>query len=540
MNIKKMLVAGWLGGGGSSVPTTSDVQTRFGADLVLSLDTSLLGMMWKESATGVAISPVSADADLVGLIQDVSPNAYYINATGDTLRPALGSDGTVASFLTCDGTSDVLVVANSRTGFRNMVGTTPAFSIMLKFKKGSSTDGVIQMLMSCRGGTSGRTGFDVGISTGNKLTFTLSTLGAPNITMTTKTTTANYLEADGWISVVIDVSGAGGSNQLSIYKNDGSAETANVIVGYDIDFTDLITFFKNSNDTSSRFKGNFAQCIILKRVSTAADRTWFQTFNPARTTTLKPVNKESEYDFSDTSTLFQDTGAATPATANNDLVRLVRSTVVSNMGGTLNRNATAPSDAKRPVLKTNIQNALSGVQFDGDITFQELFFANRWYSGGCWTFYFVLRNRDVIEGTKFLSDGASGVTSGTNYMTQTAEDDGSNTPSLPGFGTVDGDPYLITHPGGAAHGIKSTGRNDTVNAYCIKVDGANITVFNSALTRLTFTSTGSYNFTKLGGIAGTWTQGDWYQMTRYSGIHSDAVALTTLSALITKWGAQPT
>jgi hypothetical protein len=65
------------------------------------------------------------------------------------------------------------------------------------------------------------------------------------------------------------------------------------------------------------------------------------------------------FDASDASTLFQDSAGTTPATANNDVVGRW-----ADKSGNA-RHATQGTTANKPTLKTNIQNGLPGLYFDG-------------------------------------------------------------------------------------------------------------------------------------------------------------------------------
>lgn len=533
----------WDSGGGSpDVQGTTEAQQRFGNSLVADFDPSLLGMSWKESnAASAVITPVAIDTDPVGLVQDTSPNAHLFTASGDTIRPLLGSDAEVNAFHIYDGSNDVLTWRNSLACMRNMVGLTPTFSIFVKFKMAAGTDGSSRVILSSNDLTAGRTGFTIQRTIGNKIRFHSTTNGAPNVVMIDKTTTANYVVADGWISLKIVVNGVGAAT-CSIYKNSDAAETASVTAGYDQNMTDLCLMGRQSNTSAGFFSGNIGQVKVLNVAASAADRTWFDTYNPAKTTTLKPVNLERHLDFSLPSSMYTErTSPATNVSANDDPIGYIFSQKLGNFGGTLNRDAAAPSDAKRPLYKTNVQNGLSTGFWNGDSTRievganMELFFQDQWYKGGAWTVFIILKGDQTdTEGRKFFSDGASGVTSGTNYATQTDENDPSNTPGQ--FGYPNGTPTMIWHPGGAAYGIQNWRRNNAANIYCCILGGTSVTIINGAGEVRTEATTGAHNYSKLGGIAGTWTFGKWYELKRYSGNMTVTQAQTEIAALaVTKW-----
>ena len=542
---KKHLWFSLLGSGGVTTNPQTAAQERFGTDLIYGIEPHLTKYMRKEPLTSVALTVPTLEDDKVGTIQDVAYGAI-LQATGAGVEPKLGLATGRNAAIKFDGVNDWLVDANSLGRHRGFWSSNPVGSIMFSLKV--NADGSLMVAFNSQSGTGGQTGLYGARLVNNKVRIWITKAG-PNVTVLDYNSTATHTVADGWKHYVVDLNGAGAGN-ASVYIDETLDGTATITAGTDSQNASQAFRLGTQNDNSNDLNGSIGHTFFLNRVSTAEDRAWFQTYDPAVDADFAPYISHTIYDFSDTTKMFTErTSPATNVVSNNDPIGTIQNQVGYTFG-TLNRDATAPSDAKRPLYKTSAQNGLSAAYYDGDVSFQELNFA-QWAKGGVYTFVIASRfmNDDPVppgagadEGRKILSDGAANATTGNIYLTITAEDDSSNTPALAGFGTVDGDPYIVAHPGGAADGIKASGRNDTINIAIVVRDGATVTFYNMDGEKTTFTSTGSFNYQKMGGIAGTWTNNNNFEFRVYSGIiggsasAQDAAAATLMATLKTKWG----
>lgn len=541
----------WFWGSGAAGATTTEAQDRFGSHLLFALEPYLTQTLRQEAETSVGLTAVSANNDLIGMIQDTSGYGHWIKATSAGSRPKFGLSSNKGS-LKFDGTNDFMIINNSLGLFKNFWNAAPTGSILFKGKV-SVDDANTHIFFSSNDGTGGKTGLYLAQTTGDKIQIII-TKHSPNVSILNYTSSATINVASGEFDVMIIMNGA----VASIYINNVLDGTGTITAGVSQDASDQFRFGELSATGTSDFNGEIKLLYFTDNVISSADRTWFHDYNPDVDTELFPLAEHSRYDFSDATKMYTETSSpATNVSANSDPIGTIKNgiTVPSTMD--LKRDATAPSDAKRPLYKTNIKNSLSAGYWDGEITFQELNH-NVWINGGCYTHVIIERflneSAPLQEGRKVRSNGSPGLTNGSNYMTQTgSHGDSSSASPQPNYQTIAGQGYFIQHIGGVGLPgvavadvgdlpIGVPGGQEAFNI-CISVYIAGTCyTYNHALLKITTSITGSCVFTKIGGIAGTWTNNHICEDRLYMGIPGgrisqvDSGVASLMSSLKTKWG----
>jgi hypothetical protein len=504
------------------VPTpVTWAQQTFGSNLVFSLDASYRGIMEKESAVNPGLTIPTADGDPIGFVQDMSPNAHIMFASADVGRPTLGSDGTVNSFLICNGTSNAFVIENSKSCFQNSIGPSPVMCVMLRMKMGASTNGSDRMIINSSDYPNVTTRKGIAFYRHNSNTMAWVSRGSSG-TLASFGTAFTITEADGWVDILLKCNGAG-TNKISIRKNSGSDETFNLAAGTLEDSSDLVNLFKCSNSNTNFFKGNIAQVHIVNRLVTDAEWTSFRSYNPVVDYVTKPTVKQTHYSYAIPASRWQNTAETIPATAQNDPIGRLKNLVVTNFGGTLGREADAPTNGKRPLVNLAYMNGKDTGFYDGETSQQELdFFA--WYNGGSWTMFLITQNIRTDEGTKQM------VSPTNQYLTYTCFADASN-PAGPCHAAFK--PYAIDHTTNGQFCLLNV--HDQMNVTVWRVTGNTLSMFDGAGNKVDATITGKQNFQKMGGLAGTWTNSQYAEIQRYTYM-TDADVLAAIRYINNYWG----
>lgn len=551
--MKAKNLIGFFGGGGQSSVTTltTEAQDRFGSHLIFAFEPYLTQVLRQEAETSISLTAVSADNDLVGMIQDTSLG-HWIKATSAGSRPKYGLSGGKAS-IKFDGTNDFMIINNSLGLFKNFWNATPTGSILFKAKV-SVDDANTHIFFSSNDGTGGKTGLYLSQTTADKIQIII-TKHSPNVSILNYTSSATINVASGEFTVMITLNGVGVGN-ASIYINNVLDGTGTILAGVSQDASDQFRFGELSATGTSDFNGEIKLLYFTDNVISSADRTWFHAYNPDVDANLFPLIEHTRYDFSDATKMYTETSSpATNVSANDDPIGTIKNGITYPSTIDLKRDATAPSDAKRPLYKTNVKNSLSAGYWDGEVTFQELNHGV-WPRGGCYTHViiekFLNESAPLNEGRKVRSDGSPGLTNGTNYMTQTgSHGDASSSSALSNYGTSAGQGYFIQHIGGSPPGVAvadvgdlpvGSPGNEAYNIAVFIYVGSTCYAYNHAGLVKTFTITGAASFTKIGGIAGTWANNHICEDRLYVGIPGGTVSrLTTgvstlISTLKTKWG----
>jgi hypothetical protein len=117
------------------------------------------------------------------------------------------------------------------------------------------------------------------------------------------------------------------------------------------------------------------------------------------------ANQYSWHDFSDASTLYQDSAKTVPVVADADPIRVA----VSKFA--LADDLIAPDDPARPLYQTNAQNTLPAAEWDGlDSQLDHAVWPN-----GDFTLFYAIKNDDVAKGSHFTEGGYYGVITGSGY-----------------------------------------------------------------------------------------------------------------------------
>lgn len=531
------------GSGGAVTSLQTEAQERFGTDLIWAIEPHLTNTRWQEALTSTQKTPASAEDDLIGAIQELQYGSW-IQASSTTVRPKLGLGTGRNAYIKHDGTNDWFQVANSLGTFKQFWGTNPTGSDMFWIKK--LADGTAMTWNQSNSGTGGQTGMNVATTVGNKLLYQV-TKHSPNVTIISYTSTTSITVAMGWVPVVCNFDGVG-AGKFSMYINGVLDGTGTILAGVDQDASQLLRIGEANGGTGD-FTGHWSHWFRLKRIATAQDIAWFGTYDPPVDNDLFPFTLYHKFDFSDSSILFTERAAPflTNVAANNDPIGAVNG-AASYTFGDLKRHAVAPSDAKRPLWKTAVQNGLAAKYADGEITFQELSHPV-FISGGCLTWVIVEKylneGAPLNEGRHIRSSATAGTTPGSgSYFTQTAQGDSSNT-GIPEYLAAVGEQYGVAHFGGATvPGIRSGAQGANLwNIYVIVQVGTMITMYNHVGQKTEWPgSTGAINWTKLGGDAGVWDNNHFGEERVYTGIpggrvsNQDVGVAALIAELKTKWG----
>lgn len=471
------------------------------------------------TAGNIPNEAITTDGDTVGTMYDQGVNALIIrNSSGIEDLPTLDSDGDRNSFLTFDGTDDVLVVQSTLGFFKPIHGSNPVYTLMFWVKFNAKDAGTHCVMNTGIG--SGGVGLQVTRNTSNKLLFQAINGSG---TYYTYTSTSNFTVADGWRGVILTCSGAGvGLGRVIIFNSalteiedatfntNGTSSAANESSGLWIGWRPALT-------ATQQFAGSIGDLILKPIAVTDQIIEAFRTYNPPRTSAEFSPRLQLIYDFNDINYMYTDAAGTTP-TSDEARVRLVKNKKATNFGTMSNGLINSVSDATSPTFESSVINGLGGLDFDGtddNLDFQQLFFNE---VGGKWTVFTIVQNRDDTNGSHFYS--GSGTTSG-DYGTIT----GANY-SVPGIGL----PRMVHHAlpaGGNSLGIE--GAYQGVNNVELVAVRRNLTAFKAwNMDKVTATNTIEQimTMTRMGQDAFSgdnlwWMDGFVIYIEKYNGVLSD-------------------
>lgn len=238
----------------------------------------------------------------------------------------------------------------------------------------------------------------------------------------TASTTVSATLTNGVDNVVIF--GYDNTNQLiSIKVNAGSVVTAAHTTGVKYNFGPLCIGGPQNRwtQTTEFYNGSAKNLMFWRNVyltSTQQATLYSQGFPfvalANQSTSLDPDNltaKIARYDFGDVSTMWQDTAQTVAVSANNDPVRRINSLWNS-------KYATAPSDAVRPLLKTNTLNSRATVYSNGVDSRLDMDTAFQTVEADFTMFLIAKNDRTVLYGSHWMSSAVYNsyvTTTGTGY-----------------------------------------------------------------------------------------------------------------------------
>ena len=455
----------------------------------------------KENAnTSQPITDVSIATDPVGIFYDKSRGLEAI-AVSDATRPTLSNDASRKSFITFNGTSQRLRIANTQKYLKPIHAAGSNAYCFMTWVKINAADGVLVLIAdNSEYSTTGNSGFSLYVNTSNQLVYKVNYSSGGNYKIN-KTTTATIKSSDGHVPVIIYSEGNGANKfHIQIGNNTEELATVNAVGSTNDCFTNL-NLGCNSNETTfgSISLGTF---FMMNRIPTVQEISDFKLYNrvPDTTNWFAPKKK---FDFNDSSFGFADTGETTPIT-NNTAFRVWRSSLTSPFGD-MNRKITTAAAGTSAVWKTSQQNGKAALDYDGvddNSLASEAFLSGR---GGRYTVKIIFKNDDSVNGSHLMQDS--------DYLTQTGSTYASGT-------------YFTAHAVGGESGGQQTPKNggEGVNIIYIRRDGPTFSTWNGNKTKVTNTINGLMRFADIGNasIVGWEKDGLDFKVEEWAGLLTDA------------------
>lgn len=497
--------------------------------LALWLPGHLTQALWQQNLATTQLTHAAADGDPVGQVDDQGPHAHRAAAGSTGREPVLGSGGGRPSFLTFDGSNDVLVLENSKHALA-FVHTTAQFTILAWVKVASDGTNLI-LLDSANNGASGNVGlFLRRNSSGDTLTF-IVVKGVAGTPVMIRTTTATLRVADGWQPVVIKCNGA----TASIQVGSQAAETFSAVAGAaaGTPSTDDLHIGARSSALGTYFQGSLGDLAVCSGALADSELDLYRRFAPQRSgaplsrallggLSLAPQQLShyfQHYDFSDATRLFPQIDKTGSVSADATAIGCVE----HRGGAALRRDAAAAAnDGTRPLYRTAVQNGLAAAEWDG--ADDRLGFLN-WCAGGALTVLLVAKNRDTTLGSHYLQ--------GTQYVVQT----GSN------YEGGDNERFVV-HPigspspaAGSEDGIGSPVAGEAWHVYEFTRDASVWQIAVDGVSGPSVTNSGALVMNNMGqqSISGWWLDGYVGELVKYNVAHSATNRAKVRRHLGTKW-----
>lgn len=361
------------------------------AGLELFLTSESTTHVWKEPSGEQPVTHITALADPVGTIDDLSPGAHTLAAPDSSARPTLAADGLAFA-------DAALSVANTTEAFRALYWRgTGGIVARVSF----ASDGAAGCLLDSNGASTAASGVLLERTAGNKLRIQVTKGSAPAVY--DYTTTVSALAADGEQTLAV-VLGAGGGGTIrwgstveaftrtSAPTGSGSA-ASNLSIGRRADGTDAL-------------EGTIRHLAILSRAPTEGEITSFGAWRPTRASSslVSWVGPDRGYytglsgfwDLTDSTTVFSDTTGTTPIVASAG-VALVRSGV--DRDGRLARDLSQSTTGSQPTWSSGGQTGVGAV-FDGTTDYLDL--GADWPASGAQTLLLVVRQDHATTGSPAL------------------------------------------------------------------------------------------------------------------------------------------
>ncbi len=483
--------------------------------------------MWKESdAAAPILTHATTDADAIGQVDDPSPCAHRVYGGSAGTSPVLGSSGSRLSYHTfASASAQRLNVENSLSAF-NFIHQGGAVSICVWVL--CATDSSDMVIVDSCNLTGANVGFYVYRTSGNKVGVGVAKGGT---TMVNFTSAATLNIAAGWVPITITWSGA---SSTGTFRLGAAGSNENITVGTAVaagtNATNNITVGTSASSHTSAFNGSISDVVISNSVMSASDLTSYRAYNPARDgtslaaasatgSTLLPNQLNylwSWYDFSDTTTLWQDSTLTTPVASNSDPIYTA---VNKSSTLALKRDAASDANGHRPLYKTSIQNGRAAALFDG--TDDNLIFQQQWASGGAWTAFLVCR-----MATTNVSAHPISAASGTVYWAVTGSAYGPPSTSVFAVHTGDGlteSPLVNVDSWNILEWVRN---GPIVRSWCNGVESSSlVTVATGAMTNIGLANGGAV----------TWN--DYIaELVTYRAVHNETNRSLVRAGLASKWG----
>jgi len=244
----------------------------------------------------------------------------------------------------------------------------------------------------------------------------------------------------------------------------------------------------------------------------AGMRTILDAVMPTIFPTVTPAVLQGDYDPNNTAKLWQDVAKTIPATATNDLVRVVEP--ISGSWGDL----VASANGERPTLTLSALNSRAVLDFDG--TNDNFDFPAS--ITGDHTLLWVVKNDDSTNGSHILY--------GQNYVPLTGS-------GYVGNASLGGE-YFTVHPSGtAAGGVRVKNQGNTYNVIGMKLSGTEWGCFNGLCQSSKATTANAFFWSKIGkGYLANWDlDGKLGRFIYYSGALTDKQLQDLIISLATTY-----
>jgi hypothetical protein len=364
--------------------------------------------MFKEQyvSSGIPYTRPSADEDTVGTVYDMGKMGLLWRpiASDGSDRPLLDSDGTRNNFLKFTNVKR-LIIPTHKNYLKPMYMMNVAWglSIWLRMDQLDATN--VNILTSCANSATGN-GFMLRRNSTNKVNLICRNSTTTSMVLAS---TSNLTIAAGWMHVLINMPGIGGT--ATMYINGVSQATSGVGSISDAAPDQDLQF------GSSNWYGAFSDFKLINRVYTAPEIAALAASNPARASTPYII-RQHDYDFTDSVYVFKDT-SSTPATADS-VVREVRGKIASNFG-TFVRRLFSTADANSPIFKIDVGGGINAVRWPGTTGINMSFqvdatnFDFLTENAGNHLIVMIVKNSDPTFGSHTLTGQRYYVLTGENY-----------------------------------------------------------------------------------------------------------------------------
>lgn len=439
-------------------------------------------------------------------------NAYQDVAHAADTGTVGTADG-AANFVAAD--SDYLEVANV---VAVSLGADTAFTWTIKFNADIINTGFL-FAKGSPDAANANYEYAVFLAAGGNIGFRLGN----STTFVTVTTTSGSITAGTDHQVTVGHDPA--NNIISIKLDDEPLVTA-VWAGGTRDGSNKLAFGRAGEFPGAYYDGRLWDAALwLDRYLTAEEQATLvgQSYPYGETdyqiTVLDPDdasvgNQYSWHDFSDTTTLYQDTAKATPVAANDDPIRVA----VNKFAG--NDDLTAPSDTVRPLWKQAALNDLGVAEWDGVDT--QLDHAE--WPATDFTAFWVVKNVDANAG--------SHIGSGEIYLAVTGS-------------SYDADPRAVAHVADNSSVGASVMNAGDFNIVELVRSGTSYTVLVNGQDAGTLTNASGFTLDTIGPfhVMGTtfdawWFDGQLAERIRYSAALDARTRAQIRRGLAAKWGVE--
>lgn len=511
---------------------------------LLFLDTAAGASMWQDEngksfTTPPGPSRPTAVGDNVGYYDEPISGFKLYSGTSGT-RPNLASDATINSSLAF-ASGDNFLILNSAKYFRYWNSNRIGF-LLCAVKFEAAGNGVLCTVIDTINNSGGNVGFNLRKDTNGQMTFQIGS-GTTLATVSSVTT----VEDGAWHYVRVWINGG----TLSMKLDGGTTRTGAAGAAVDGDCTNDIKIGQKANGTGPLL-GSLAKLVIGNATSVSdADYDKWLAYNPSFNTTsparifaagnsLAPSEASglvAHWDFSDVSKMWTTSGKAAQVANDADKIGFVETQQTLPTGcGSLQRQLTQSTDAKRPAYATNVSNSLGASLWSGtaaavgsDYTGENQLILNEKSAPGGGTWIVIAKNTDDTLGSHILNSGFYLGVAGSGYSNP----------------THDGAFLHFTNSTAINSGTMSNPGTDGINIIAVRHEGqlakmwVNNTYANTALSGSgTETNAGLFQVVSIGRPAiQNWDMsGNILEIFYYNTHHLDSTIRKLVNGRATKWG----